>query len=80
MATQIVAKVGKKLTEEQKKNLDPKKVKKLTATPTKADVEPEIVEAQVCPYCGCIGYGDVIPGVWLYYTCHCCGRTFLSEG
>ena len=25
-------------------------------------------------------YGDVIPGVWLYYTCHCCGHTFLSEG
>jgi hypothetical protein len=80
MGKEIIAKVGKKLTDEQKKNIDPKKVKKLTPTPTKADVEPEIMETQVCPYCGCIGYADVIPGVWLYYTCHCCDRTFLSEG
>jgi hypothetical protein len=80
MATEIVAKVGKKLTSEQQKGVNPSEVKKLQATPRNQDVEPEIIRAQVCPYCGCIGYGDVIGGVWLRYTCHCCGNIFLSEG
>jgi hypothetical protein len=76
MASEIMAKIGKKLSDDEKKKVDPKEVGKLQAKPPKAPVEGQYMAAQVCPYCGCVGYGDVSPTVYRYFTCHCCGGVF----
>jgi hypothetical protein len=44
----------------------------------KGAVQAQYTAIQVCPYCGCIGYGEEDPNVYLYFTCHCCGRTFKA--
>ena len=75
---EIKAKIGTKLTEAEVKAADPKKIGKLQAKHPKADVEAQYPAIQVCPYCGCVGYGDESPNVYVYYTCHCCGRTFKA--
>ncbi len=78
MAREIKAKIGTKVSDADKKGIDPKKIGKLQGKHPKADVEAEYLAIQVCPYCGCVGYGDESPAVYLYYTCHCCGRVFKA--
>jgi len=75
---EIKAKIGKKVTDAEVKEADPKKIGKLQAKHPKADVEAEYLAVQVCPYCGCVGYGAESPVVYELYTCHCCGRTFKA--
>jgi hypothetical protein len=79
MATEIKGKIGTKLSETEQKGLDPKKIGKLQAKHPKADVEKEAyVAGQVCPYCGCFGWGVESETTYLYFTCHCCGRVFRA--
>ena len=80
MASEITAKIGKKLSDKEQKELDPKKVGKLQATHPKSDVQAQYMQAvtQVCPYCGCVGWGEESSTQYLYFTCHCCGRTFIA--
>jgi len=78
MTGEIKAKIGKKLSDDEVKKIDPKAVGKLQAKHPKADVEAQYTAIQVCPYCGCVGYGNESATVYLYFTCHCCGRTFAA--
>jgi hypothetical protein len=76
MSGEIKAKIGTKLSETEQKGLDPKKVGKMQGKHPKADVEAQYIALEACPYCGCVGYGQEIRPVPLYFTCHCCGRIF----
>ncbi len=78
MSKEVKAKVGTKMTEAEQKAVDQKQVGKLQSQHPKTDVEAEYRALQICPYCGCTGWGDESPTVYLYFTCHCCGRTFRA--
>ena len=80
MASEIKDKIGTKISEAEQKGLDPKKVGKLQGKhPKGGDVEAQAALAfQVCPYCGSAGWGAESPFVYLYFTCHACGRTFKA--
>jgi hypothetical protein len=78
MSGDIKAKIGTKLSETEQKALDPKKVGKMQGKHPKADVEAQYTSLQVCPYCSCVGYSQESPTVYLYFTCHCCGRIFKA--
>ena len=73
---EVTVKVGKKMSDAEVKAVDPKEIGQMTSQPKKSEVEAEYLVAQRCPYCGCIGYGDVSPYVVRYFTCHCCGGVF----
>jgi len=76
MASEI--KIGKKLSEDEEKKVDPAEVGKLQAQPSKAQVEGQYTAIQVCPYCGCVGYGQESRTVYRYFTCHCCHKVFYA--
>jgi hypothetical protein len=79
MAKEVRANLGTRLTEEEEKAVDINKVVKLTAQPNDTVVAgQDYVAVQVCPYCGCVGYG--VEGEFYYrtFTCHCCGRNFRA--
>jgi hypothetical protein len=78
MATEVKANLGTKLTADEEKNFDKSKVLTLSAQPKDAVVGQDFMAVQICPYCGCVGYGDESPNVYRLYTCHCCGRTFRA--
>jgi Rieske Fe-S protein len=78
MAQEIKANLGTKLTEEEEKTVDKSNAGMLSAQPRDM-VAPQWYSAvQVCPYCGCIGYGIESDTRYLLFTCHCCGRTFRA--
>jgi hypothetical protein len=74
--TDVKFTMGEKLSEADQKKADPKEVGHMRSQPPKAEVEAEYIVRQICPYCGCVGYGDVSPYRFRYFTCHCCGGVF----
>lgn len=80
MSDQIRAKIGTKLTEEEKRSVDLKSVAALNATPEQPPVEGQMwyTAVQVCPYCGCVGYGVESTDVYRTFRCHCCGNLFRA--
>lgn len=78
MASEIKAKVGTKMSEAEQKALDKSKVGKIQGAHPKGEVEAEYSAFQICPYCGCGGWGSESTYVYLYFTCHCCGQTFKA--
>jgi len=75
---EVKANLGTKLTDEEEKNADKSKASKLTPQPKAAVAGQDYMAVQICPYCGCVGYGDESPIAYRLYTCHCCGRTFRA--
>jgi hypothetical protein len=79
MADEVKAHVGTKLSADEEKSADKTKAAMLTAQPKNAGgVVGQYVAVQICPYCGCVGYGDESPSTYRLFTCHCCGRTFRA--
>jgi hypothetical protein len=80
MANEVKAKVGTKLSDAEVKALDPKDVGRMSAQPKKLPVEGQWVHQvyQICPCCGCGGYGWESTIQYRYFTCHCCGCTFRA--
>jgi hypothetical protein len=79
MATEVKANLGKKLTEQEQKAVDRNKAVQLRPTPKDAPVQgQEYLEMQVCPYCGCVGYGWESAYEYKTFICHCCGRAFRA--
>ena len=78
MAQEIKANLGTKLTEEEEKNLDKSKVGTLSAQPSDMVAAQWHAAMQICPYCGCVGYGIESDYRYLIFTCHCCGRPFRA--
>jgi hypothetical protein len=79
MGKEIKANVGTTLNEAEEKEVDPKDIGQLHAQPPKGDVQAQYHWAvQVCPYCGCVGYGYESDVRYRYFTCHCCHRTFVG--
>ena len=80
MSDEIRAKIGTKLTDEEKRAVDLKNVAALTASPEQPPVEGQswYTAVQVCPYCGCVGYGTESTDVYRTFRCHCCGNLFRA--
>jgi Rieske Fe-S protein len=80
MSDEIRAKIGTKLTEEEKRAVDLKNVAELKSTPEQPPVEGQswYTAVQVCPYCGCVGYGVESTDVYRTFRCHCCGSLFRA--
>ena len=78
MADEVKAHVGTKLSADEEKNVDKSKVSTLSAQPKSGGVVGQYMAVQICPYCGCVGYGEESPSVYRLFTCHCCGRTFRA--
>jgi hypothetical protein len=79
MAREVKANLGTKLTEEEEKNVDLSKAIRLTAQPqSPAVMAQDYMAVQVCPYCGCVGYGLESEYHYRIFTCHCCGRSFRA--
>jgi len=76
---EIKAKVGTRLTDAEVKALDPKEIGRMHAQPKDKEVEAQLFRAaQVCPCCGCVGWGWESAYALRYFTCHCCGCTFRA--
>jgi hypothetical protein len=79
MPQEIKANLGTRLSEAEEQAVDASKVGALTSQPKDPGVVGQAyVAMQVCPYCGCVGYGVESQFRYLYFTCHCCGRTFRA--
>lgn len=80
MSEEIRVKVGTKVSEEEKRTLDLTKLEKLRAQPEQPPVEGQYMyrAAQVCPYCGCVGWGVESSDVYRTFVCHCCGNYFRA--
>ena len=78
MADEIRTKLGTKLTDEEKRSLDPSKVEHLRLQPPEAPVEGQYFRQAhvICPYCGCGLWVTESTDVTLRYTCACCGNIF----
>ncbi len=78
MADEIKAHVGTKLSADEEKNADKSKATTLSAQPKSGGVVGQYLAVQICPYCGCVGYGEESPSTYRVFTCHCCGRMFRA--
>lgn len=70
--------LGTKLSEQEQKSTDMTKVIRLTAQPSGEVTGQDYTATQVCPYCGCVGYGVENEFNYRRFVCHCCGRVFLA--
>jgi hypothetical protein len=76
---EVKANLGTKLSEQEQQSVDMTKVVRLTAQPQGDTVAgQDYMALQICPYCGCSGYGWESEYQYRYFTCHCCGRTFRA--
>ena len=78
MSGEIKAKIGTKLSETEQKGTRPEKGRQDARQTPESRCRAQYTAIQVCPYCGCVGYGQESPNVYLYFTCHCCGRIFKA--
>jgi Rieske Fe-S protein len=80
MSEEIRAKIGTKLTDEEKRSVDSKSIADLQAQPEQSPVEGQMWyrAVQVCPHCGCVGYGTESTDVYRTFRCHCCGNLFRA--
>jgi hypothetical protein len=76
---EVKANLGTKLSEQEQQNVDMSQAVRLTAQPPGTGVVGQDYTAvQVCPYCGCVGYGVESAYHYRRFICHCCGRVFLG--
>jgi hypothetical protein len=75
---EIKANLGTKLSDQEQQGVDMGKVVRLTAQPSGSGVAGQYTAVQVCPYCGCVGYGEESPYQYRVFICHCCGRPFRA--
>ena len=78
MAQEIKGNLGRKLTEEEEKTVDKSKAVSLSAQPRDMVAAQWGNRIQICPYCGCVGYGYESDARYMLFTCHCCGRSFWA--
>ena len=80
MSQQMIAKLGTALSDHELTTVDHSKVGKMQAKPETSEVEGQsaYLAVQVCPYCGCAGYGVESSSQFMFFTCHCCGGTFRA--
>ena len=75
---EVKVNLGTKLSEQEQQATDMTKVTKLTAQPSGDVAGQDYTAVQVCPYCGCVGYGVESEYYYRRYVCHCCHRVFTA--
>ncbi len=76
---EVKANLGTQLSEQEQKSVDMSQAVRLTAQPPGSGVVGQDYTAvQICPYCGCVGYGVESPSYYRTFICHCCGRPFRA--
>lgn len=79
MSNEIKIRVGTKLSEAERKAVDPKEVGWSQAQPPKADLQGQMYTCGCshCPHCGCFNW-DSSPTPYGYIICHCCGGLYKA--